>query len=220
VQKNKLSKKQFIVVSLIIFFGLFSCLQLWQHYFHEKKPTYNLDGITLPHPVALKPFKLVDHIGKPFNLDSLYGHWSFLFFGYSNCPDVCPISLGLLANTFEELAETPGILDNTQAIFISVDPKRDSQETLKEYVPYFHPDFLGVTGREDDLLSLVKQLQASYKISSAIDASGNYLVEHTSAFFLIDPKGRFFALFQPQFHDVDKMTEAFVAIYNMQANTR
>ncbi|MBF0193216.1 MAG: SCO family protein [Magnetococcales bacterium] len=218
--QTKLTKKQFVVVSLLIFFGLFSCFKLVQHYFYAKKPSYNLNGITLPHPIALTPFELIDHFGDPFNLDNLKGRWSFLFFGYSNCPDVCPISLGLLTNTFIALEDTPQILDNAQAIFISVDPKRDSHEYLKEYVQYFHKDFIGVTGSEDVLLSLVKQLQASYKISSAIDTDGNYLVEHTSAFFLIDPKGRFFALFQPQFHDADKIKDAFIAIYNRQANTR
>ncbi|MBF0380897.1 MAG: SCO family protein [Magnetococcales bacterium] len=216
---KKLSKKQLLTVSLIILFGVFSCFKLWQHYFQAKIPSYDLRGITLPHPVPLQPFSLVDHHGKPFNLDNLYGRWSFIFLGYSNCPDVCPISLNLLANTFAELKEREELLAKTQTVVISVDPKRDKQESLKDYVSYFHPQFIGATGEPEDILSLAKQLKASYKISPTVDEEGNYLVEHTSAFFLIDPKGRFFALFQPQFHDAIKIKEAFIAIYNARADT-
>ncbi|MBF0357331.1 MAG: SCO family protein [Magnetococcales bacterium] len=209
---NKISVKQLIIVNILILIGLFSCFKLWQHYFASPKIPKELRGIVLPEPISLKPFRLVDHFSKPFNMERLQGSWSFVFFGYTQCPDVCPISMGLLADTFERLSKVPGVLDNTQAVFISVDPGRDTPELLKSYVPYYNPEFLGVTGTAEQLRAFAKQMLASYVISSKVDEDGDYTVAHTSAFFLVDPKGQLFAIFQSQFHDPEKMAEYFISI--------
>jgi protein SCO1 len=212
---DKLSIKQLVIVNILIFVGLFSGFQLWQHYFASPKISEELRGVVLPEPIVLKPFQLVDHFNKPFILDRLKGSWNFIFFGYTQCPDVCPVSMGLLSDTFERLSKVPGSLDNTQAIFISVDPNRDTTEVLKSYVPYFNPDFLGVTGKAEQLRAFAKQMLASYNISSKVDEDGDYSVAHTSAFFLVDPKGQLFAIFQSQFHDPQKMADSFVSIKKM-----
>ena len=75
--------------------------------------------------------------GKPLNLEQLQGKWSFVFFGYTHCPDVCPITLGSLGTMFKLLEKDPTVSPEIQSIFVSVDPKRDTPESLKEYVNDF-----------------------------------------------------------------------------------
>lgn len=174
-----------------------------------------LNGIVIPDAKPLEIFELTDHNGKTFNLDRLKGPWSFLFFGYTHCPDVCPVAMGLLAEVFERLKVRPEILKGTQGVFISVDPTRDSAATLKSYVPYFNPGFIGVTGSQGNVLGLTRQVGAAYQISPDEKHDGNYLVSHSSAFFLIDPEGRLYAIFQPQFHDGAAITEKYLLIRDL-----
>lgn len=184
---------------------------LWQN--RPVTPTLlipiELQGLLLPEPKPLTQFKLTGQHGEVYDLQRLQNRWTFLFFGYTHCPDVCPTSLGLLAEVFEQLKEYPGSLENTQATFISVDPKRDTPQLLKEYVPYFHEKFNGATGQAKEIAGLAAQVWAQYSIGKE-DADGNYEVEHTAAFFLIDPKGRLYAVFPTEFHRKPKdMAKAF-----------
>ncbi|MBF0455856.1 MAG: SCO family protein [Magnetococcales bacterium] len=169
-----------------------------------------LRGLLVPEPKQLTSFDLVDHFGKPYRLQRLQGQWTFLFFGYTHCPDVCPTSLSFLAEVFEQLKAHPEDLAHAQATFVSVDPKRDSTEVLKEYVPFFHEKFLGVTGTTQAIDGLAKQVWAQYQLSDEVDEEGNYAVDHTAAFFLIDPKGRLYAVFSTAFQrDPETMAKAF-----------
>lgn len=173
-----------------------------------------LMGVVLPQAREIKPFELTDHQGKRFDLDRFKGKWSFMFFGYTHCPDVCPVSMGLLGAVFDKLKGYPEILANTQGIFVSVDPVRDTVAVLKEYVPYFHPDFLGVTGDETQIKDFAKGLGAA-AVFSPPGSDGSYQVSHTSSFYLIDPKGIFFALFQPQFHDANAIVATYQLIHKL-----
>jgi len=198
----------------LVLVGLVSAYQLWRHHYGPATPPTDdlLLGIVLAEPKPLKPFKLLDHHGETFDLERLKGKWSFIFFGYTSCPDVCPLSMSLLAQVYERLEKTPEILADTRTYFISVDPKRDRLEILKSYVPYYHADFIGVTGSAEALRAITQPLHTLYEISSEIDANGNYNISHTSAFYLIDPTGRFYALFQSEFHDPKRIAEAFIEI--------
>jgi protein SCO1 len=143
-------------------------------------------------------------------LDRLKGGWSLVFFGYTHCPDVCPTSLGFLAEVFDLLKGDPIDLEGVQGIFVSVDPKRDTPAILKDYVPYFHDKFTGVTGTTQAIDGLAKQMWAQYEISDKVDEEGNYGVEHTAAFFVIDPKGRLYGVFSAEFQKIPEvMAKAF-----------
>jgi protein SCO1/2 len=156
-------------------------------------------------PKALPAFALSDHGGRPFDRTRLQGHWSFLFFGYTFCPDVCPNTLSVLREVHERLGGRD--LAGVQFVFVSVDPERDSLERLARFVPYFHPDFIGVAGDEGALEPLVKALGIHYARRQG-EAQEGYLVDHTVAVMLIDPEARLQAVFSTP-HEPDAVADAF-----------
>src|SRR5688500_13088068 len=95
-------------------------------------------------------FTLVDHAGKTFDSTYLVDRWTFMFFGYTHCPDICPTTLATLDKTIDEL-QSRGASAATQVVFISVDPERDSPQRLSEYVKYFNATFTGATGDAAEL---------------------------------------------------------------------
>lgn len=110
-----------------------------------------------------------------------------LYFGYTYCPDVCPTSLAALAEALAKL--TPAELAQTQPLFISVDPERDSVERLKDYAAFFHPRLKGLTGTPAELTALTQSYGASYA-RQEVKSEGGYVVDHSSAVYLIAPDGR------------------------------
>jgi protein SCO1 len=193
-----------------------------------------LSDVILPNHKTLQPFALYDHNREAFNLDSLKGKWTFLFFGYTHCPDVCPMALAMLADLFEILdKDAPQAMEKTHGVFVSVDPLRDTPEDLQQYAPYFHPEFLGVTGSEKAIKAFTRQIGALYFFETDFkdpngkkqvnkdpngkkqikkpDPEEGYSVSHTSAFFLIDPLGRLVAIF-PDFNNTDSLFEEYVRI--------
>ena len=149
-------------------------------------------ALLLHTPRPLPGFALVGGDGKPFTNASLAGRWSFLYFGYTHCPDACPTTLAALAEAMHEL----GAGTHPQVVFVSVDPKRDDANLLKGYAAYFDPGFLGATGSLDQLQALTAALGVAYSYGPA-DKSGNYSVDHSVAVFLVDPEGREVAVFSP-----------------------
>lgn len=148
----------------------------------------------LPSPKALAPFSLTDHHGTPFTLDALRGRWSLLAFGYTHCPDVCPTALANLAQVRHLLAaEDPDTPYRT--VFISVDPGRDTAERLTAYVPYFHESFLGATGAPAALRALAGQVGIRYERVEAPGSAMGYLVDHSAAILLTNPRGELHAVF-------------------------
>lgn len=174
--------------------------------FKEARPPV-IQGLLWPNPKAVQPFALADHRGAPFTLEELKGRWSFLFFGYTHCPDVCPTTLAMLDKVFRELGQEPTSNRDVQFVFVSVDPERDTPELLGKYVGYFNPEFLGVTGAAEALTPLTRAL-GIYAEREPPDANGNYLVSHGAAVLLIDPAGRLLGVFQAP-HDPLDIAERF-----------
>lgn len=110
-----------------------------------------------------------------------------LYFGYSQCPDICPTSLVVMATALNAL--TPDELAQVQPIFISVDPARDSVEHLKAYVGYFHPSLLGLTGNPETIAQVASQYGAAFRLADSDSAMG-YLVDHSSVFYVNDRSGK------------------------------
>ncbi|MBF0380430.1 MAG: SCO family protein [Magnetococcales bacterium] len=172
----------------------------------------DLKGIVLPQTKQLQPFVLIDHNKKSFKLDALKERWSFLFFGYTHCPDICPTALGELATVFDNLTQEKNILAQSQGVFVSIDPERDTPDDLKNYVEYFNPKFIGVTGEDLELKNFTKQFGATYVLTPKKGEEGDYQVFHTSAVFLINPKGEFHAIFQPSMSNPEKITKSYLKI--------
>ncbi len=160
-------------------------------------------------PVPMTEFTLVDFNGSEIGLEQLKGRWTFVFFGYTFCPDVCPTTLANLAAVFR-LLEPEFPVSDVQVIFISVDPERDTPSRLKQYVPHFDSRFVGAVGTRDQLDAFTRQLGAMYFID-AEDRTENYLVSHNSSLFLIDPGARQFARFTVP-HVPQEIASAFIEI--------
>ena len=158
----------------------------------------DIGGYVLAEPRELPAVALVDDREQPFATTDFAGGWSLLYFGYTYCPDVCPLALVELASAKKALAEQlPGV---PVAVFlVSVDPARDTPARLREYVTYFDPAFRGVTGGEAELLRLTTATGSVFLIPPG-QGPDNYLVSHSSNITILDPDGRFAAVITPP-HD-------------------
>ncbi len=163
-----------------------------------------------PDPKPLTAFTLTDHKNRVFDLASLKGKWSFVFFGFTHCPDVCPTTLAVLARARENIAGKTGSAQDVQFIFVSVDPNRDTAGKLEQYVDYFDTTFLGVTGDSAQIHTLAGQLGAAYQVAITPGVE-NYPVYHSTAVFLLDPQARYHALFTPP-HDAEAISKRFKVV--------
>jgi protein SCO1/2 len=143
-------------------------------------------------PRALPAFSLLRPDGTRFDREALRGHYTFVFFGYANCPDLCPTTLTTLAAALRELGDLPA-RDLPAVVMVSVDPARDTPEVLGRYVPHFQPTFTAATGSDDAVTAFATALGAAFQRHAPVE--GSYAVDHTAALFLIDPNARLLALF-------------------------
>ncbi len=130
-------------------------------------------------------FSLTDHSGQPIDQSVFEGHPSAVFFGFTHCPEVCPTTLNDLALAKQDLSGE----DSIEVFFITLDPARDTVDVLAEYVPYFGPDFTGITGTEADITALAKSWGIYAQKSSVSD--DDYNIDHTATVFLLDHSGQF-----------------------------
>lgn len=162
----------------------------------------------------LPKFSLVDHNGETFGKPRVKDHWSFLFFGYTHCPDICPTTLNALDQAMQTIEKNSEDAD-PRVVFISVDPARDTPEKLQDYVSYFNPEFIGVTGEPAALRTLTSDLGiVSAKILNPRDSKNdpdNYLVDHSASIMLIDPQGRLAAVFGAP-HEPDSLAADFLEL--------
>jgi protein SCO1/2 len=164
-----------------------------------------IHGTVLGEPRDVQPFTLIDHTGKHFDNRSLQGRWSFVFFGYTHCPDVCPTTLSVLNSVAHKLE---GLENQVQFVFISIDPERDTPGNLGQFVSSFNSTFIGATGTDETINALTRQLGVIYTRvteTSGSDDSGkdNYLMDHSASVLLFDPAGRFHAVFTPPLDATD-----------------
>ena len=153
----------------------------------------------LKNPVAVKPFFLVDQNGVRFNLQSLKNHWSMIFIGFTTCPDVCPVTLGNLEAVRAEMGLRVSPERIPRIIFLAVDPARDVP-VLKEYLGYFHPQYIGISGEVNQIGSLINSLNAFYRLDKKHTDDNDYDVLHTAYVSLINPAGEMVAKLNPPFH--------------------
>tara|TARA_X000000368_G_C22834402_1_gene624829 strand:- start:178 stop:765 length:588 start_codon:yes stop_codon:yes gene_type:complete len=154
----------------------------------SKSPEYST---VLTKPIKLDEFMLTADDDSVFSNQSLKDKWSLLFFGYTHCPDVCPLTLHQLAQANKELADK---LDSTpDIIMVSVDPDRDTSEILQKYVRSFGENVSGVTGNNEELDKLTSQLGIFYNANK--HEGENYSVNHSAAVILINKNAEFHAVF-------------------------
>ncbi len=155
-------------------------------------------------PRDIGDFALVDHHGEAFTPERLEGQWTLIFFGFTYCPDICPTTMSFLNRFVQELEGTEA--EDTRVVMVSVDPARDTVAQLAEYVPYFNPEFTGVTGEFLDIHRFATSLNTPFRKVPGQDE--NYLVDHSANVVLINPRGDFHGFFKTPL-DLAKMKVTF-----------
>jgi protein SCO1/2 len=200
-KKTTAPRAIYLVVAAVLILATLS-QWLFLKYGNSRDDTpYMDDGISatiLYDATPIIDFELSDHNGAAFSRENLIGKWSFLSFGYTHCPDICPTTLKTLNHVDEILRENNSSII-PQTVFITLDPERDDVSTLAEYVPWFNKDFIGLTGTQQ------KQQRPDES------GEGNYLIDHTVTIMLIDNRGRLRALSSPP-HEAQTIVNDFIKI--------
>ena len=149
-------------------------------------------AFAIPLPDPLPDFALLDQTGQRVNADTFRGQWDLVFFGFTNCPDICPTTLQILASVKHELADAGATL-LPRIVLVSVDPERDTPQLVGQYVDYFGEGNLGVTGKIEDISTLTAALGIYFEKAPTADT--DYSVDHSAAVLVINPAGEFSALF-------------------------
>jgi protein SCO1 len=182
------SKLVSLVLVCVAAIGGIAAALIWS----PKPPAVLATGTLLARGRALADFNLIDHQGRSYGTANLRGHWSLMFFGYTNCPDFCPTTLTTLAAVEKRLRAANAIAP-PQVIFVSVDAKRDTPAQLAKYVPYFDPEFIGLTAADQPAIErLAREWGVVVLIEPAAD--GNYTVDHSGAIWVINPAGELKAI--------------------------
>lgn len=175
-----MSKRSLIIIALVAIIGLAAGAAL---FWRSEGPTTASTG----QADVGGPFQLVDQNGQAVDQSILEGRWSVVFFGFTYCPDICPSTLQALAAAKEQLGPRGADL---QTVFISVDPERDTPEQLKTYLSLdaFPDGVVGLTGTPQQVEQVAKSYYVYYRKSGE---GPDYTVDHSTAAYLMDPKGRF-----------------------------
>lgn len=189
---NKLYK---LVAAIAIALVLTGCEEAAQ-------PEQRFSAVDITGGAWGKNFQLIDHDGQPKTLADFKDKAVVLSFGYTNCPDMCPMTMYKLATAVQQLGNDA---NRVQVLFVTLDPMRDTREILKQYVPAFHPTFLGMIGDEQTIDATAKEFKVFYKHQKP-DASGFYTVDHMGPSFIFDPQGRL-RLFISDEHSADAIAK-------------
>lgn len=147
-------------------------------------PTFN--NVDITGAEYARDFALTDHTGKPRTLADFKGKVVFLFFGFTQCPDVCPTTMSEMASVLKTLGPQA---DKVQVLFVTVDPERDTQELLAQYVPAFHPSFIGLFGDAAATAKVAKEFKVFYAKSAGTTPDA-YSMDHTAGSYVFDTDGK------------------------------
>lgn len=167
--------------------------------------------ILLPNTKPLVDVDFIDHNGQKFGMAEFKGKWSILFFGFTNCPDICPTTMQTLKHVKAKI-EQRGLWHNYQTIMVSVDPERDTTARLASYVPYFDPEFIGISGPLESTTSFAKNLGILF-FKGDQAANGGYDVDHGAAIILVDPQGQYAGVMTAP-HLEESISEDLIALAN------
>jgi protein SCO1/2 len=169
-----------------------------------KQQKAEISALTLHYqtPRLLNDFALVDHQAQAFTKQDVKDHWSFVFLGYTSCPDICPTTLQELNFVYSELSQISS--GKTQILLVSADPLRDSSERLNQYINYFNQEFIALRGEHDALFPFARNLGLMYSIVDD-PSQADYLVNHSASIILLNPQGNIEAIFKPE-HQAGQVT--------------
>ena len=189
-------KSWFLYLGVGVALGVGLLLVGWQ----LSNQPYIFKGSTIEPAIQAPDFELTDQEGNPFRLVDQQGYVTLIFFGYTNCPDVCPTSLSEYKKIIDELGEQA---DGVRFVFVTVDPERDTIERLNTYLSFFHPAIVGLTGERAYLETVYKDYGV-YQAKQDTGSAAGYLVDHTARTYVIDKQGnlRLTHPFEMDWHDI------------------
>lgn len=173
---NKNSSRIYMIAALLVI-----AAGVWSVYLlNENTPTAEQNSRAL----IGGPFSLTNHLNQPVTDKDFLGKYMMVYFGYTYCPDICPMDLQIMTDALEML--DPSILEQITPVFVSVDPERDTVEIMAEYIEYFHEDLIGLTGTVEQ----VEAAKSEYRVyASKADDTEDYIVDHTAYTYLMDKDG-------------------------------
>ena len=166
----------------------------------------------LDQQVAIADFNLIDQNKQAFTAEQIKGEWTFWFFGFTHCPDICPFTMGTLSAVMQTLKQEHDI-DNIRTVFVSVDPLRDTPERMKSYLETFGSEVIGVSSTDPELATFIKNMGIVAKLPKAVNANDNYDVMHSSSIYLIAPNNAIAALLRTP-HSVDDIVYNFQQVHS------
>lgn len=180
-----------------------------------------LGALIYEKPVDLSEFSLRDQNGEAFTQENLRGVWTLFFFGFTHCPDICPLTLTELSQFYGNLKASERNMD-TQVVMVSVDPVRDTTPRLKEYMAAFDPDFIGLNGDYEQIAKLARELYIAHTPPPNMGSMGDehaghtqsgddYLIDHSGNILIIDPQGKYQGFFDTAIQD-DELSAAYSSI--------
>jgi len=146
--------------------------------------------VTVGTPQIGGPFSLADQNGQPKTDADFRGRWMFVYFGYTNCPDVCPTTLALMSEVLKQLGGQANLI---APIFVTVDPGHDTPKVLKQYLASFGPRFIGLTGSQHQIAAVAREYKV-YSVKRPLKGGG-YAIDHSSVVCLMDPAGKFVTVY-------------------------
>ncbi|MDQ8038879.1 MAG: SCO family protein [Rickettsiella sp.] len=200
-KNNVLSLIFFALIALALGIGF----NMWTT--AKRKISLPSSGTRISKLQELPEFHLVDGSDHPFTNHSLKGHYNILFFGYTHCQGICPMTMTMLTQLYAQLKKDK--LPLPQITFITLDPKRDKQQVVADYVKAFNTAFKGVTGPLMGIQQLSKQMGVVYiKAQQDNPKDNNYQIDHSGTLYLINPKGQLIAVFSPP-HEKDAIVRDY-----------
>jgi len=200
-----------LVITLLIAssfaLGIFLSLQ-----YQKKQHQLSEATVYLEQAKPLPEFSTLNHLNEEVTNDVLANRWSILFFGFTNCPDVCPNTLSVLAEVQKRFTDKDS---KPQIVFVSVDPMRDTPELVNNYIKGFSNDIIGLTGELHQIQVLTEALGVYYGYNALPD--GSYSVDHFSGLFIVNPKGEQVGLHTEQLSaesSLKSLTNDFAVITN------
>lgn len=182
----KLSSRTIVFLSTIICISAFGVGVMLSGVITLNKNDTVPSGILWPNPHKIENFDLTDQFSNPVTLGNLKGKWSIVFFGFINCPDICPSTLQTMVRAHKELQKNSIYSRLGQIIFVSVDPERDTPDQLRKYAGHFSPDLIAATADIESLKKITRAFKSLFM--KTYDSDGSYSVDHSSGIFLISPE--------------------------------
>ena len=208
-----MKNKRNLIFAIGITAALISGVWFGQIFFNQQEPaSAPIRAIVPETPRKLAIPALQQGNGSSFDMASLQGKWSLLFFGYTNCPDICPTTLNTVAQAKKKLKQADKQFP--QVVFISVDPERDNVKVLGDYVSYFDKDFIGATGEEKRLRAITVQMNSMFMVQPS-ENENEYQVGHSLNLILINPDVELVAVLRPP-HSVETILEALKEVISWQ----